>query len=869
MNVAQEILEWSQHLPMWQRDALRRIMTTAELSQVDEDEIYALARAEYGLDPSEGLEVATPLVADHLPAQMTESASVTLLSIHDVAHVNALAAEQVLSFGPEGLTVVYGENATGKSGYSRVLKKACRARDPEPILPNVFEEADGTAEAKFDLLVGEEDVRVTWRDDGVPPDVLSAVAVFDSATARLFVDDENEVRYLPYGLDAFPRLGDLCGRIKQRLGQQSPRSGTASDPVTLLGDTEASRLMAALSADCCPIDAAALAYLGPTELKEIDALRAAQLQDPAIRARSLRSLVTRIRALRTRVELLVTPLSKEGVAELKRLSVEAQTSSSAARFASDTEFQQEPLQGVGSEAWRLMYEAARDFSERYAYPDASFPVTDDDSVCVLCQQPLVPQAAKRMRRFEEFVANKMAKKAASDEKAVQEKVKSLVGIGHRPEDADPALLDELREIDADCCESLLSELDSLRAARTQCLAALDSGDWSVVRVLAVKSPESLKSIADGFEKDAVEAEHSADPEEQARISARLKELEARKALGGQMPQVAGTIQRKRSERDLAKCVESADTNTITRKGGLLYKTAVTETLGARLHDELVAVGAAHLPLGLTDRGAAGKRLLRLAMSGIVKAATNPSRVLSEGEHRAVAIAAMLAECGLQGHAFPIVFDDPVCSLDHRYRERVAARLVKESQRRQVIVLTHDVFFLAELEAQAQQRSLPIRSIALKRVAGVVGLCDEGKPWRTMSVGERLDSCDRRAIGLEAVLESGNADEYEEQVGIVADRLRDALEEVVEEVVFNKVVTRFQDNVAVLRLDRVVFDGEDYNSVMASYGRLSTWSPAHAEGAGAMRVTPSPSELRSEVNEISDFVKRLKSRQNSAANDRKR
>ncbi len=45
-----------------------------------------------------------------------------------------------------GMTVIYGGNASGKSGYARVMKRACRARDQtEPIHPNAN---DPTAASK-------------------------------------------------------------------------------------------------------------------------------------------------------------------------------------------------------------------------------------------------------------------------------------------------------------------------------------------------------------------------------------------------------------------------------------------------------------------------------------------------------------------------------------------------------------------------------------------------------------------------------------------------------------------------------------------------------------------------------------------------
>jgi hypothetical protein len=863
-SVAQAILEWSLNLPMWQRDALRRIMTTADLSQPDEDQVFALAKTEYGLETSEEPAAPISLAAEHLPAQIDGADSVALLSIHDVAQVNALATEQVLTFGPEGLTVVYGENATGKSGYSRVLKRACRARDAEPVLPNVLAEAVGSAEAKFDLRVGDESATVIWRDDEVPPDVLSRIAIFDSTTSRVFVDEEDEVRFVPYGLDAFARLGKLCVRLKERLAAELGALQQGSQPLTLDGDTEASRLVAALDGKCCPVEAAVLAHLTAKELKELDDLRAAKLQDPAVRARTSRALATRFRNLAAKADTLAEVVSKEALAELRRLSDAARASSDAARLASEGEFQSESLKGIGSDAWRIMYEAAREFSEKYAYPDTPFPATDEGVVCVLCQQELAPKAAERMRRFEDFVADATARQAAADEKALQETAKVLKDADTRPEAADPTLVDDLRERDASLEESLVSELQSLRDIRDRCLSAILSADWEGIEAPAVKSAESLVSIAEALEEDADAAERSADPQEQARISARLAELEARKALGGQIPQVAGTIARKRAERDTARCMDSADTNAITRKGGELHKAAVTDALRARLRDELEALEVTHVPLEVADRGSAGKRLHRLTMPTAVQSIRDLSKVLSEGEHRAVAIAALLAECGLQGEGFPIVLDDPVCSLDHRYRERVAARLAKESQYRQVIVLTHDVFFLTELQNQADAQHVPITVRSMRRIGDAAGVCDDDWPWRTISVEQRLQWCDEERARLEKVLaEEGESEAYGSKVGNVVDRLRSTWERAVEDKIFNRVVTRFQNSVKVERLESVVFSDDDFAAVMAARDRLSAMTPAHDEAEGAVKPPPSPNDLKNEVDELRRFVTELKARQKAA------
>jgi hypothetical protein len=82
---------------------------------------------------------AKPLTTEHVPTGDVTSPAVALVSIFHHEGVNALAADQTLKFAPApGLTIVYGDNGAGKTGYIRILKQACRARGRELILGNVY-----------------------------------------------------------------------------------------------------------------------------------------------------------------------------------------------------------------------------------------------------------------------------------------------------------------------------------------------------------------------------------------------------------------------------------------------------------------------------------------------------------------------------------------------------------------------------------------------------------------------------------------------------------------------------------------------------------------------------------------------------------
>jgi len=136
MSILQEILSWAQSLPTWQSDAVARLLAKQTQTADDLDDLYALLKVAHGIPDPKGRK-PKPLTADQIPAPVKASIHVELRAMKNLRHVNAIAENQYLPFGAAGLTVIYGDNGSGKSGYSRVLKRACRARDQmEAIHPN-------------------------------------------------------------------------------------------------------------------------------------------------------------------------------------------------------------------------------------------------------------------------------------------------------------------------------------------------------------------------------------------------------------------------------------------------------------------------------------------------------------------------------------------------------------------------------------------------------------------------------------------------------------------------------------------------------------------------------------------------------------
>src|ERR1039457_4076661 len=219
-----DILSWSKECCPWQRDALRRLCL-GTITDNDVEELILLCKGE---------SVKTvPLAAEHVRDAKSSRAIVNLSGIHSVENVNALAPGERLTFFKSGLTVVYGDNGSGKTGYIRILKKVCRARSPkdDKIVPNIYASKTGPQKAVMDFTANGENRNNAWINGQPGNPLLSSISVFDCQTANVHVDQTNDVAYTPFPMKVLEELAQLCLRIKQRLiteietiRQQTPAS---------------------------------------------------------------------------------------------------------------------------------------------------------------------------------------------------------------------------------------------------------------------------------------------------------------------------------------------------------------------------------------------------------------------------------------------------------------------------------------------------------------------------------------------------------------------------------------------------------------------------------------------------------------------
>ena len=133
--------------------------------------------------------------------QCTRPVSVVRLLLGTVHWVQIWPGSKI-AFAP-GVTVVFGENGSGKSGFVRVLERAAGVRTAEDILHNVRNDKRPTPSASFTVTTGTVTQTIPWKNEfGIVP--MNRVSIFDARGARLHLEDDLTYVYTPGELSLFP-----------------------------------------------------------------------------------------------------------------------------------------------------------------------------------------------------------------------------------------------------------------------------------------------------------------------------------------------------------------------------------------------------------------------------------------------------------------------------------------------------------------------------------------------------------------------------------------------------------------------------------------------------------------------------------------
>ena len=836
---------WFKDRPRWMQEAASLLLTKGRLA---EENIVALLDRCLQEADSGGTATAASFPADAFLAQ--SASALRLCTIGNVKGINALAPRCPLDFGLDNMAVVYGGNGSGKSGYVRILKHVCGARNPGALHPNVFEDDGSTQSAEIKYSIDNQERQMSWStSDGVQAD-LRPVDIFDADCGRMYLESESEVTYEPPALLFFSDLIAVCELVARRIDGKLGRCISKKPQMpSEYADTVAGKWYASLSATTPPDEIATHAKW-ETENDTCAAGLEKRLAEkaPADRAKELLAKKGHAECLIQGIEGLLPKLTDENCRRILKLKKDKLIKREAAQAAATKVFSGAPLDGIGTEAWKLLWEHARRYSEDQAYRGQAFPYLDAEARCVLCHQPLSDDARQRLTSFEEFIKGQAERDAKDAEKALEDAMTTIGDIS-----TDQAIKTQ--------CDAggltyqgdmppIVKSADALRQRKEKLLEVDTVDELPQVPDCAAWLQET-KKLASGYAEAATACQEDAASDTRPQLQIQLRELKARKWVSEQSDAIREEIERLKSVDRLEKAKRLTDTRGLSRKKGEIAEALITEAFVKRFRDELAALGASRIKVELVKKRVEHGRVLHELRLAKARSGA-PRDVLSEGEHRVVSLAAFLADVTGKLQPAPFVFDDPISSLDQDFEESVVQRLVRLSSDRQVIVFTHRVSLLVLLQEYGKREG---------REPKVT--CVRCEPWGTGEPGDTPLFAKKPDKALNALLNENLAkarkahDEegqtaYAPLAKSICSDFRILLERMIECELLADVVQRFRRAVNTQgKLDKLAritaADCKLFDDMMTKYSRYE-----HSQPNEAPVAPPTPDELKADLEALRDW-----------------
>lgn len=892
------LIKWAEGRHKWLQHALNLIAKHGSAESIPKDgkdQIEdILVKEAKGEEPS-----FTPISKFNVPDATSGDPKTYLKRLGPVLNIDKLASNQEpFEFvSPNGMTVIFGNNGSGKSGYARILKNLCRSHGNVRRLKGDVTSID-EKNWEVELIYAEKNENedevpkpIKWtkfEEDKAKSDAeykpLERIAFFDSQVANTYVDEDRELFYFPPELRWYAELANLADKLKEQLeikieelGGRLPKLPKVTEgtlPYNIISKLE-NRKIAELTEEqlnsiCC---------LSEKEKKELKGLKNKKAQTPEQQKIILERAKGALSSLKNDIKRSVDALSSAFLAQLlsnyqKYQAVKTKAEQGVAELAKDMPINE----GIGSDIWFEMFRAARDFAGQ-VYPSATPPPIANGDYCVLCQQGLEEEAKNRLKEFDAFVGGAFHKAVGNSKKAYEESQRTISSLPN----LDPDAIAERLQKYADLEESKAEQITSI----TSDIAAITSRLHKVKKIIEENSFDNLQVlINEEFQMKAdVSSFITAIEDEEQRLEKliaegmgglstdeqnKLSELEDKEKCSAEKDNIKKYFDLSKNINLFNSCKQQLNTTSISRQARSRNDELLSSALEANYSKEIGKLNLTYLKSSVGSQGRKGNPQVRVDIEGVQK--IKNSEILSEGEQRAIALAGFLTEVNETDRCHAIIFDDPVSSLDWDRLGLVAERLAEEAKKRQVIVFTHNFSFALQLEKYCKDKHagavkesffkqlwIGKKSTDTELEFGITG--EDAVVWEAKKVMDRIKEINKKIDELEAsgwIPDGSGTSKFEMAATGIVEDLRQTWERAVEEILLNKTIQRYIPNVMTQRLEEVQFDcTQDYQILhegMAAISRPTHDSPQHAGGS-----YPTLEQLKENRKLLSEWVDGLRSK----------
>lgn len=785
--------EWTESHEPWSKLLISKVVTAeSNLSSTERQEIF-----DHFLQ-SINLHSGLPTLTLAKPTYAPTSKQIELDSLSAITGVNRLAKDQTVDFA-KNITVIYGENGTGKTGYSRILKTLGFSYDTHNnILPNIY----GTTEpqsATINFKSNNNPKSFTWNGSNSDSE-LENISVFNSNCVQFSLADRNLI-VSPIGFHLFNLVSSELNQLTQLLiGKIAAHPTDLPWFEKLTEGTTQYSFIKTLSASSTEQKLIELSTFSPEheellkkKIAELAGLNSILLQAEIL---ALRSQVSELNLLIEKIEIaesLLSPANWQALIDLNKKIAELE---GKAQTGIKDIAEQKGIEFYDSEEFNSFIHAAENYIKIIGDPD--YPKENDN--CVYCLQPLDASAKGLLKSYRTLLNDKTQETL----KELRERKASLIhqvspietnfifhqptfGVDEKQIPKQPKEITEYNKILTELKTTFVTDKVSPESTFTfnyQKYILFLSGILESIKKNLAGKTEALANLATL----------------EAALKKEMAELNDRKLLSGKVNAVKVAITNHKIVDTLNANSNSFSTSAISRKTSAARDELVKQDFEDLFKKELIAFRKSNLQIDLnfgTDRGTS-----RVSQSISRHALVE---ILSEGEQKAIALAEFLTELQLDNIKAPTIFDDPVNSLDHRIIDEVVKRLIELSKQRQVVIFTHSILLLHSFIQQSElehhkQAGIEFKFHRVKENFGVTGILDEV---------EEINSYRHYESKLNTLLNTNHDGQEESEIASSGyGHLRSMIEVTVEDKLLRNTIKRYKKGVAfpsLLRVDGTKID----------------------------------------------------------------
>ena len=842
-----KIISWLKGYDYWFQYAGNRLLEGENVSDALADTIYQLFKEDYGLKPIE--EEREDILFNEIAVDAAAVAGqLQLQIIKDIENVNALATGQSIPINPN-LTIIYGGNGTGKSGYVRLLNNAFSSRGDKQILPNVFSSvATGEPQCKFTFqsVAAPYDLAYPLQKNNVE---FSQYSVFDTHSIRVLLEQDNKLDFTPIGFEFFEKTLQLYEALKAQVYEEINKNRPVNEfEKFFVNDNAINKAIANLGANSNEEELKALGTFTDEDDSKLAKLIAKREELKALdipkKIAELQKLLLELYEFISRQQTILNCLKPEDIKQYKSLINSFHKFQELAKQEGLKNLEDYTIESLGSNEWKEFIKASKNYATVVEANRIEEIYPEEKDNCLFCLQPLTEKENTLINSYWNLLKSEAEGKLNHIIQVIAEIETKLKELNSVTFDETTTLFVYINISDTAFSTKWKDIVSSSETSIRNIISNLANKNLELPMLTFVVTTKEFDIVVNKL-KETIEELFKKNPTKELEdLEIEIQFLTDKSLLNKLLEQVLIFVAAHKWAAKAENSTSAFNPRSITIKQGDLFTTHITDKYTDAFNNECKILNAPKV-VQIAQKNAKGSTLRKLQVAGRVA-----NSVLSEGEQRAISLADFLTEVQMNPNNKGVFFDDPITSQDHHRREKIAERLVQLASQKQVIIFTHDIAFFIRLKISTETKGIPYSFTTIRNAGGNPGIISPDLPWIAQPVKQRIGTLKDRLVRLKKV-EKENEDEYLFVAKAWYELLREGWERAVEERLFKGVVERFSLGVQTQKLKKVVITDEHLTDIENGMTESSSW--IHDAAAGLNPTPPDTTKAENDLKSLEEFA----------------